>query len=616
MSLRIRREAALARQISTVENRLQKLNSSSNRFSWYRLFTVLTGVVVAIGLAYFPGDWFGWCAVAVTLVVFNIVAYYHRQIDRSIKRHEIWRVIKSRQIARMRLDWGSIPETTHQDPDPDHPFEVDLDVTGRCSLLQLVDISISRDGHERLKSWLLETRPQASVIKARQAVVKELVPLARFRDKLLLSFYLVSKAQFQGTKLLQWLQRQTHSESLKRVLSVSTGLAAVNILLFTLNQLDVLASFWIASLTVYGIIYFGNGRIRTSLFGDSNLLSEELQKFRVVLRYLEEYSYGRHSHLRDLCRPFCGKGEPPSKQLRNITWLSAAIGLRMNFIVRLLLNAAMPWDFFLVDRLNKTKSTLTKRLPAWLDVVTELEAQVSLANFGYVNPEYTFPEICPSADQAVFEATELGHPLIPYRQKVCNDFVFRNTSDIVLITGSNMSGKSTFLKTIGLNLSLAFAGGPVNATSLRTSLLRLYSCIKINDSVTGGFSFFYSEVKRLKGLLDRLKDDEDVPLLFLIDEIFKGTNNRERLIGSRSYIMSLSGQNGLGAVTTHDLELTNLSKEISGMSNYHFREEVHNGKMEFDFKLHSGPCPTTNALKIMRMEGLPVEDKDSVKMTG
>jgi DNA mismatch repair ATPase MutS len=169
-----------------------------------------------------------------------------------------------------------------------------------------------------------------------------------------------------------------------------------------------------------------------------------------------------------------------------------------------------------------------------------------------------------------------------------------------------MSGKSTFLKTLGINLSLAYAGGPVCAGSLRASLFRLFTCIKVSDSVTDGFSFFYAEVRRLKALLDELQKEHAYPIFFLIDEIFKGTNNRERLIGSRSYIRVLAGQNGAGAISTHDLELTTLANTLPALHNYHFREEVIDGQMVFDYKLHDGPCPTTNALKIMQLAGLPV----------
>jgi DNA mismatch repair ATPase MutS len=254
------------------------------------------------------------------------------------------------------------------------------------------------------------------------------------------------------------------------------------------------------------------------------------------------------------------------------------------------------------------KTQLGSNLETWLTVLFELEALASLANFAYLNPHCIFPDISFDNKAPFSFATEkMGHPLLPDRQKKANDFSLNALGEIALITGSNMSGKSTFLKTVGINLCLAFAGGPVDAKHLRTSLFRIYTCIKINDSVTDGFSFFYAEVKRLKVLLNQLEMSKGLPVLFLIDEIFKGTNNRERLIGSRSYIETLADKNGLGIVTTHDLELTNLADKIQEVKNYHFREEVVDGKMVFDYKMRPGPCPSTNALKIMQMEGLPIE---------
>jgi DNA mismatch repair ATPase MutS len=181
---------------------------------------------------------------------------------------------------------------------------------------------------------------------------------------------------------------------------------------------------------------------------------------------------------------------------------------------------------------------------------------------------------------------------------------------VVIITGSNMAGKSTFLRTLGVNLCLAYAGAPVSATMLRTTLFRLFSCIRVGDSVTDGYSYFYAEVRRLRALLTAL-EQPGYPLFFLIDEIFKGTNNRERLIGSRSFVRALVGHNCLGAISTHDLELVKLADTLSQVQNYHFREEVIDGRMLFDYRLRPGPCPTTNALKIMQMEGLPVEASSS-----
>ncbi len=206
----------------------------------------------------------------------------------------------------------------------------------------------------------------------------------------------------------------------------------------------------------------------------------------------------------------------------------------------------------------------------------------------------------------MFRGKALGHPLIKKENKICNDFIFNTNGEISIVTGSNMSGKSTFIRTLGINLSLAYAGSVVSAESLNVSLFRLYTCIKVSDSVIDGISYFYAEVKRLKELLDEI-ETSGFPVFFLIDEIFRGTNNVERLKGSSAFIKKLAETNAVGVLATHDLELVKLADVISKVKNYHFKEEIKNNKMFFDYILNEGPCPTTNALKIMKLEGLPIE---------
>jgi DNA mismatch repair ATPase MutS len=169
-----------------------------------------------------------------------------------------------------------------------------------------------------------------------------------------------------------------------------------------------------------------------------------------------------------------------------------------------------------------------------------------------------------------------------------------------------MAGKSTFLKTVGINLILAYAGGPVNADVFAARFFRIHTCIDVGDSLSDGVSSFYAEVKRLRKILDQIGQPNPIPVLFFIDEILRGTNNRERLIGSAALIRSLSQTHSAGLITTHDLELTSLQAEYDGIFNYHFSETLRDGKMLFLYKLQDGPCPTTNALEIMRIEGLPI----------
>jgi ABC-type multidrug transport system fused ATPase/permease subunit len=605
-----RRQKAIKNQINRLAHRILKMNALSRRFSWCRLLIFLVGGVLVLISAFWISEKLAWLFFTAAFFTFGIIAFYHHRLGEGIRRHQIWMEIKKSQSAQMALDWKKIPGSILQLPLSDLPFEKDLDITGRQSIHQLIDISISREGSQRLANWLLQKVPDLTRILKRQRVIQELVPLSRFRNRLLLNFRLVSNAQMEGKKLLDWLQAEPASKSIKNPALISYGFAAFNITFFLWHQFGSIPPYWLFSFFIYIVFYLSNLKRLKYLFEVISQLDDELSKFRQIFKYLETYPYSSNRNLAALCEPFLGHKKSPSRQLRKIKFVSAAIGLRMNPIMALILNVAFPWDFFFASLINRYRDEIAQHLPRCLNAWEKLEASISLANFAYLNPDYTFPEFisdCRDKDQSIFAAKGLGHPLIPADQKVCNDFSLNKSGETFIITGSNMSGKSSFLKAIGVNLCLAYSGGPVNAESFHSVLFRVFTCVKINDSIVDGFSFFYTEVKRLKALLDALQENHQFPLFFLIDEIFKGTNNRERLIGSRSYIQNLVGQNGSGLIATHDLELIKLADQFPNITNCHFREEVADGKMVFDYKLRPGPCPTTNALKIMRLEGLPVD---------
>ncbi len=608
MTDQLTRKNALKNQIRRLNNKIDYLTTVDKRFSVYRLISFITGIILGLLFYHTIHPYLGWSVLSIGLISFIILVLFHHRVSRHLKKNRLWLNIKTTHLARMQLDWQQIPLVHNHEHDPGHPFEQDLDISGSQSLLHLIDVTVSTHGHQQLKKWLLETNPDIAAIQSRQQLIKELVSKSRFRDKLLLHFNWLGKDQLNSHKLLNWLQKQSMPKSLRWLLPCSFILISASIVLFILANLNLLASYWILTLVSYILLYFSQIGKYQSIMADAMTISDELAQFKKVLLYLEQYPYTPDSHLKNLCQPFIQKSRP-SKKLRALGWLEFFIGLRMNPIIGLFLNIIFPWDFYFAKRLFLFKSNLKEDLKTWLDVLLKLEAFNSIANFAYLNPDYSFPVIepaFPSKDKILFQAKNIAHPLIPKKQKKSNDFKFKSSGETVIITGSNMSGKSTFLKTLGINLCLAYAGSAVNAEVFRTQPFRLYSSMKITDSLSQGVSFFYAEVKRLKSLWLELCNDQAHPIFFLIDEIFRGTNNRERLLGSRSYIQSLTDLNGIGVIATHDLELTHLDEQISKITNYHFRDEVQNGKMLFDYKLHSGPCSTTNALKIMKQEGLPI----------
>ena len=296
--------------------------------------------------------------------------------------------------------------------------------------------------------------------------------------------------------MVAWLEHTVPRYSLRSTVMLLGILAATNITLIVLAILNVLPHVWPIVFLTYAGVSIGKQARTVSAWGEVQDLEKALRRFRVVFQYLESRRYGGRPQLAEICGPFLDPAKRPSAELRRVERMAAALGLRTNGLVWFVVNVLIPWDFFFTYRLENLKKEIAQLLPHWLDAWYELEALNSLANFAWLNPDYVFPEVVSQA--TLFEAQGLGHPLIKPEFKVCNDFRLDEQLRMVILTGSNMAGKSTFLRTVGLNLCLAYSGAPVNAEHLQSSLFRLFTCIKVSDSVQDGLSYFYAEVKRLK----------------------------------------------------------------------------------------------------------------------
>jgi hypothetical protein len=594
--------------IIAVNKLLEAAQKKTDRWGWIRFSVFITGIILLFSALYAGNELFMILVLALFIPLFVFVSIIQSRLIATVNRQKKWIEIKKSHIARIKLDWDNIPPSKSFGSKEVSPLEGDLDLTGSRSLHQLIDYSKTGEGSSLLREFFISHPKDAAVVIKRQNIIKELLKLSHFREKFLLAGALSPGREINTSEVNDWLIRSERGEEIKKVIKYLFPLCLINLFVISLSIAGIFNALWGITSFVYVSVYFLNQRKIGSTARDAEVMNENLSKVIGMLSFIENYNFKGYKNLEELSSPLKNKKVSPTKELNKINSYINLLSLRGNPIVWGVFILVFPFDYYLAYKIEMRKKEISQHLDEWLEIWHRFEAYVSLSVFASLNPEYNFPSIIAEGKNGVnINAEEMGHPLIIAERKECNSYSLAGIGRLSLITGSNMSGKSTFLRTIGINLCMAYSGAPVNAARFTAGITRLFTCIKVSDSVIDGISYFYAEVKRLKTLLDEIEKEEELPVLYLIDEIFKGTNNIERLQGSMALIKALALKNGSGLISTHDLELIKLSKDAKSISNFHFKEEIKEGKMLFDYKLCGGPCPTTNALIIMKNNGLPVE---------
>ncbi len=604
----------LENRVNTAKRSLERVKHIEARYPWLRL----AGLIAALLFGYLAASLLPiWAAGAIILLLlagFIALTRAHQRVILAVDRYQALLHLAEDRLGRAQLDWSHLPAHFPIPVSAEHPFNADLMITGARSIHALMDCCISAGGSRQLASWLLETQPELTTAVERQLQVQELLRLPTLRRRLSLAGILLSRGEtrWDGDALLEWLSRGKNDASLRSTLISLSILALINLILLLCSSFFSFPPYWIATLLFYLGIQAYHFRESSESFGQSLDLARRLEALRQLLSPLEDHPFKQAPRVAEICATIRQGQQRPSQILRVASRITTAASLRNNPFLSVLLNLLVPWDVFFAYQLEKLQARLSVVLPQWLDSLYRVDALCSLAEFAALNPTYIFPTFTTEEDRPLFHAKGLGHPLLPYETRVSNDFQLDRPGDAVLITGSNMSGKSTFLRTLGVTLCLASAGSVVAAEGLDCRAFRVFTSMNIADSLSDGISYFYAEVRRLKMVLDALQVSEPGPVFYLIDEIFRGTNNRERRIGSEAYLRALLNEKGIGVISTHDLELAKLADEIVHLRNGHFREEISGDRMVFDYHLRNGASPTTNALRIMALAGLPIPP-DSLK---
>jgi hypothetical protein len=572
--------------------RIAHLERSDARLAGGRLVVFLAGAVVA-GLWYWGGHVSPLWLLA-PLGAFVALAVRHDRVLRALARAR--RAVAFHEDALARLE-GRPPAGGATGADlarDDHPFAPDLDLLGERSLFHLLCTARTRPGEERLASWLLAPAPP-DVARARQRAVAELAPGLDLREDLAVLGDEV-RAGVDPAKLGAW-GREPPSMGRAALLLAGTS-AAASVAGAALWAVGAGPLPFVAAVAAAFAVRRALRAPIACVLGSLDRPSAELTVLALLLERLEREPF-QDPHLAAL-RARLREPEAASARIARLTRITARLEWAKNqFFAPLAF--LLQWTPLHAAAVERWRAACGPAIGAWLDAVAELEALSSLAGWAHARPEDVFPELLPPEAGPLLEADALRHPLLP--SAVANDVRLGGGGPAcLLVSGSNMSGKSTYLRTVGVAAVLAQAGAPVAAARCRLSPLSPGATLRIQDSLQAGRSRFYAEITRLRALQDLARGE--VPLLFLLDEILHGTNSHDRRIGAAALIDTLVAQGAIGLVTTHDLALTELGQ--GRLANAHFEDQVVNGEIAFDYRLRPGVVTHSNALALMRAVGLRV----------
>ncbi len=535
----------------------------------------------------------------VPAALFAAIANYHSRVLRSRDLASRAVAFYKKGLARVEDRWADIGESGERFGGLHHVYAADLDLFGKASLFPLLSTARTRMGEERLAGWLLSPSPVAQ-IRERHAAASELRKQVDLREDLAV-LGADASVGVHPEALQKWAEaangmRPMWLRWLAPLLATATVLSCVVWAVW-----DVTTPLVVVVAIEAAFTYRLRKALEEVLHGAEHAL-RQLDLLSSVLSRIEAHTF-HSSRLQSLQRSLLSGSLPSSRAIASLRTVVNLIDSRHNLFVRII-DAPLMYSVqvgFAAERWRKAHGPSTG---LWLTAAGEIEALLSLAAYSFEHPEDPFPEFVEGA--ACFEAEALGHPLIAEKVCVRNDVrVGQGEAHVLLVSGSNMSGKSTQLRAVGINVVLAMAGAPVRARRLRLTPLMVGASIRINDSLQDGSSRFYAEITRLREIFDFAGGKPQ--LIFLLDELLQGTNSKDRQIGAEGIVRALLNRGAIGLVSTHDLALTDIGGSLNGlMRNVHFQDELENGKMKFDYILREGVVTKSNGLELMRSIGLEV----------
>ena len=594
-------------QIEIVKEEWQGIKKQLDGLGTLRVLAFISAITsVVLGNLYHQLS--GYLIGALLLVLFIVLVKKYQKLESKKSYLVAKEKVLEKYIARLDESWKSFVETGEAFRGESSKAK-DLDLLGRSSLYQYICVSHTPYGKKTLAKELMHGHKKANEIQRRQAAVKELIEdetfalhLQTLSEQMLLKEEKLKEEYLESFIKEAELQKTYVSKGMKILslvlpfITVFCGLLAV----LKINLVQNYAIAGIGSIIQLGIGLWNYGK-NELLFRPIFTFNENISSYKAFLLALEEKTF-KSEYLKELQSQLKTSGGA-IKGLESLNSLTESVKMRFNGVLYIVVNSLFMWDVHCKDALGIWNKQYGKDIRKWLEVMGEMESLLSLAVIGQVKENYTFPEMIES-NIPKFSFENLVHPLISEQNAVGNSLELEG--ETCIITGSNMSGKTTFLRSIGTNLALAYSGAPVLADSFSASYMEIFTSMRIEDRVDQGISTFYAELLRIKEMIEF--SERHLPMLALVDEIFKGTNSADRILGATETIKKLGKPWANVMVTTHDFELCQLAEAHEGQKkktyNYHFEEYYTDNQIRFDYKIKKGRCKTTNAKYLLRMVGI------------
>lgn len=567
------------------------------RVLWFLLWAIAIFVSTSFSVAIV------FTTIIIGLATFVILVVWHNRILKLKKAYELYRDINNDELKALNNDYSSF-EDGEEFIDEQHYFSHDLDVFGPFSLFQFLNRTYSPQGKEDLAERLRSGYYEKSKILEQQYAIKELSEKHEWMQEFRVLGEQTTASQKKKASPISSLSEWSVRKGIFRHWAFKLAVPVVSLLSFFMLYLLINGQLGFNTFMLYMVVPLGfSGYFAKRINANHMELGKQssaLQQWKSVFESFEKQSFESKA-LQSLQEELKLGNESASIAIKKLSKLSQAFDTRLNLFGWFILNFFSVWDILQSIRLENWRQKYGASVAQWFAVLAEMETLVSLGTFNYNHPESIFPEII--EEGFVFEAEAAAHPLLPKDTGVANDISFPGLGQFNIVTGANMAGKSTYLRTVGAQLILSMAGSAVCAKSLRITPIQMFTSIRTKDSLARNESYFYAELLRLQGIIEELKTGK--PLFIILDEILKGTNSKDKEMGSKALVAQLIGLKAVGLIATHDLQLGTLIDSFpDSVQNRCFEVDLIDGQLNFDYKLRDGISQNLNATFLMKQMGI------------